>query len=527
MFKKIIIPVLATLILLVGGVSAKSLWEYGSFNERAGKAVKCGIIDNIDQYRGSLEQNVQLIKCYGFNKEAEYMQVLKDPWSQQELSGWYEFGATTGQRPSDFKTTLGESLSGTASTTEEITLSSVTTIDDHALTSADIGDFMCFKINPGASNRELICCSGGISGTTLQDCTRGYNFSDGLTTAARAKSHSPGETVIISNDDLYLATQYPSKDDDETITGTWAYGSTTAISRIQIGDGASTYDKRIYDYNGDTNMPFLSYDESENTWVYSNDGVSSTAIGSGASTYTAQAPIDITSSVVSLNTSTYWFLLEGTNNDLALGTTSSYGIYDLWNDRYNTTTTKPLDFTFSDDLTVSGSATTSGSFTFTNELCDGTYCRDSVFGKYYYASSSHSQAGTTVENVATTTIARGDMGTTGVLRFRFNGKFDRAGGGTLTFTVKFGDSDILVWSTSNDEEGIWIEGTISNDENASSQLVEYFGFDGAPGTSTATTSAFSIAQNTANATAFYITAVSNNGSDAFELNTFQVELIKK
>ena len=52
------------------------------------------------------------------------------------------FGAATGQRPTNFKTTLAESLVATASTTEEITISSVTTKDSHTLTTADVGDFI-------------------------------------------------------------------------------------------------------------------------------------------------------------------------------------------------------------------------------------------------------------------------------------------------------------------------------------------------------------------------------------------------
>lgn len=49
----------------------------------------------------------------------------------------------------------------------------------------------------------------------------------------------------------------------------------------KIGNEANN-DITVYASNGDANEPFWQYDASENKWIYSNDGVSSTPFGTGA-----------------------------------------------------------------------------------------------------------------------------------------------------------------------------------------------------------------------------------------------------
>lgn len=359
MIKKIIIPLVA-LAIVVGIVQAKQLWEYGSFQERAEKAVDCGIVLSVNEYTGSIDQNLPLLECYKEQKEfnGEYLQVLENPWSQREIEiGWGDpmFGATTGMRPSDFKTTLAESLSASASTTEEIDLSSVTTKDDHTLTTADIGDFMCFKINPNASNRELVCCTGGISGTTLQDCTRGYNFYDGSTTAANCKSHSPGETVIISNDDVWLMTQYPGIVDDETITGAWTFStSTIASTKLYLGpDGA-----------------YIWYDsDSQSIGFASSTAGTEVAFATGGTTFTAIPPISLSGGELKLNTTTNHFELSGSNLQLRLNNSLTANASGL------AVATSGVDFTWDNNTIFSGSVTSTGHFDVAEICFDGGDCR--------------------------------------------------------------------------------------------------------------------------------------------------------
>lgn len=72
----------------------------------------------------------------------------------------------------------------------------------------------------------------------------------------------------------------------------------------QVGSGANAVrigaetDSNIYFYaqNADGAKPFIAYIAATNTWVFSNDGASSTAIGSGASAYTAGDGLSLTAS---------------------------------------------------------------------------------------------------------------------------------------------------------------------------------------------------------------------------------------
>jgi len=315
---------------------------------------------NSDKYTGTYEQNNRLLKyLQGTYPVSDYLVVLIDPFSNQEVENPYTtFGADSGQRPSNFKTTLSRSLTATASTTETIYVSSLTTKDSHTLTSADIGDFIAFHINPGASNDEIVVCTA-VGTSSFTNCTRGYGFYTNAAVSGNAKSHSPGETVVISNDDTWLKTQYTANDDDETIYGTWSFASSTATSRIQIGGGNSTYDKIIYSYNGDVSKPFLMYDESENTWVYSNDGTNSTAIGGGASTYTAGDGLSLTSSDFDIDLATLSGLAI-TGGKLAVASSSDIIILGDGKAYVATTTPKTISGAWTFTGGVSGVANTGG-----------------------------------------------------------------------------------------------------------------------------------------------------------------------
>lgn len=61
-------------------------------------------------------------------------------------------------------------------------------------------------------------------------------------------------------------------------------GLTVLGDVINLGDTTTTNDKIIYANNGDTNKPFLMYDESEDEWVISNDGTTTTSVGGGGTT---------------------------------------------------------------------------------------------------------------------------------------------------------------------------------------------------------------------------------------------------
>ena len=60
-------------------------------------------------------------------------------------------------------------------------------------------------------------------------------------------------------------------------------------------------DITLYAANNDTNEPFLRYDASEDAWVFSDDGVTTTKMITGGSGLTAGDGIDITASAISVD----------------------------------------------------------------------------------------------------------------------------------------------------------------------------------------------------------------------------------
>lgn len=74
----------------------------------------------------------------------------------------------------------------------------------------------------------------------------------------------------------------------------------SGYNSIRIGDETDS-NITIYAQNADANKPYLRYDAASNSWVFSNDGTSSTAIGSGASVYTGGDGITITASDIDID----------------------------------------------------------------------------------------------------------------------------------------------------------------------------------------------------------------------------------
>jgi len=70
-------------------------------------------------------------------------------------------------------------------------------------------------------------------------------------------------------------------------SGTWGAlggGNVFDQNEIFIGDNTATSDKTIWANNGDTNEPYIRYDESEDKWVMSNDGTTEADVGGGGGT---------------------------------------------------------------------------------------------------------------------------------------------------------------------------------------------------------------------------------------------------
>lgn len=159
-------------------------------------------------------------KINNLKQEQYYNQISQEAAIQEALEE--NIGAF---RPSNYVGKLLTRLEeGGSETTFQTTPG--TAKDGTSLTTAKIGDFIVLTINPGAANEEKISASAvSVSGTvaTWSIINRGLSFTENVSLSNNKKSHAIGETVIISNDDHFLSTQYPSRDANETITGQWTF----------------------------------------------------------------------------------------------------------------------------------------------------------------------------------------------------------------------------------------------------------------------------------------------------------------
>jgi len=118
--------------------------------------------------------------------------------------------------------------------------------------------------------------ASGLSsdGKTITGAVRGVRL-DGLdlTTGdtSLAVAHNQSDTVWNAISGVFFSGLQGALD------GTIGTGGNS----IKTGDGTDV-DILWYAYNGDANLPFFGYDASANSFVYSNDGISSTSFGTGA-----------------------------------------------------------------------------------------------------------------------------------------------------------------------------------------------------------------------------------------------------
>lgn len=244
-----------------------------SKEDRAPLAVQCQIVQFSWQYQGTYDQNIALEQC------------LRDLEVFEPIIPF--LGATTPRRPTEFKTFLNEQKTERHSDTT-LKVTSVQTKDGFYIDPALLGDTIVLTINSGSSNSESILCTGLTTSTkTFSGCTFGYRFDDPLNTAPEnVKAHSPGEPVIISNTDTFLANQYFTLDGENTTTGSTTFrgnftiSSTTASSSLNLGPGNTAYNKCLIVQNGDTDKAYICYNETAGSdelgrFVISHDGVNS------------------------------------------------------------------------------------------------------------------------------------------------------------------------------------------------------------------------------------------------------------
>jgi len=339
-------------------------------------------------------------------------------------------GGNTPFRPSEFTTTLATSLTeGHSGTTLKV--NSITTKDGQTLSSEILGDVIVLHINSGKSNSEIVKCTGLTTATrTFTGCTFGYRFDTNTTATANVKAHSQGETVIISNDDLYLTTQYPTIDGTNIFLGNnYIASSTQDVVRFYM-----TTSTDIYLWANKATGQFGFATSSATERIFSESGT----------TFSVVNPMTLTSGELRLATSTAWFNLVDSKLSVATSTTSNFSL--AWNDKWLATSTIP-------NLTM-GNATTTGSFvvgsknvgeslTFGGDGSDGALNIttgtttidanfESIVVKNYSSITIADASGLTISNASAS-------GTTLILRSAgnctINGYIDMSGKGAATSTI--------------------------------------------------------------------------------------------
>lgn len=433
--KKLLFTIL--FLLIAAPVSAKMLWEYGSFDERAEMAVDNGIVANTSEYQGTYEQNISLLSVIENNGKIEHL------------------GAST--QPAAL-TTYNLAGSGVSSSATSITLQSLTIPqNDYLIQDADLSDTFYLTLEPGNKVRqEITSCTTVTQNTggtaTLSGCTRGLSPITPYTASSTLQfSHAGGSQVIFS-DPPQLFNLYPAKANSETIAGDWGY----------------------------TIIP-SSTDECTETDEFCTKTYIDNSVSQGAATSTESvAGICELATQIEMASSTDL----GTDSPLCLQaknattTPDVRGLYIPVADNDGYLNQQWLDL--SQDFNLTGSSTqasTTATNLYTNNLYLNGNDTDNLVGgnnadSLHIHNYSNLQVSTTtnytagvsqVPLTASTTIAANALGTNGVIRAKINisslGTFNNAA--TRTFTVRYGSSGgVSVVITNSSGGSITLKGYI-------------------------------------------------------------------
>ncbi len=313
--------------------------------------------------------------------------------------------------------------SGVGTTDTSITLVSMTLPDlSTTISMTNFGSIGYATLEPSTSKEEQISFTGitqNVNGTaTLTGVTRGLNFVYPYTSvSAYKKSHAGGASLVLSNTSGFYS-QFPAKDNNETITGQWTfnsfpltasttYASPTVIGWTKLSTTAASTTNPIAVGDNDPRVPTL-------TQAQALVGASSTP--SSSNPYADKAYVDYKVPVI----------FGGTGSDGALIATSSTITIDLGS---STVVTKNY---------TSVSITGTGAIAFTNAAASGTLVNFLVQGDFTATSSTSTAidlrnlgapggiGGT--HNTTSTATAGGEWQLTNVL---LSGT---AGGGAITTT---------------------------------------------------------------------------------------------
>lgn len=312
--KKLLI-VIPILIAIGATAVVASVWQYGSYQDRAEMAAMCGIFG----YRGTAQQNLskEVQDCF------------------KTFSGEY-LGFSVITR---YRTTLSSSMTSSQTT---IPVSSMKTFDGDTITMAMLGSKVYLTVEPGSNREEIIKCTG-ISGSSWTGCTRGLAFSgtDESSVVANRKAHNAGSTVVISNVH-YVYEELIDKDSNNTSTAKIISKDMLATSTMCLYD--TNYCFRVND-----GMIQWTVDNFTNSYNFTSSTISQL-------TASSTRAIGVTDSKIHLNIS----------DDGGLAFDSSTGYLETLLNNSITSGTDGLAVNTSTDFTWTGSNSFTGNNSFTS-----------------------------------------------------------------------------------------------------------------------------------------------------------------
>lgn len=183
------------------------------------------------------------------------------------------------QLPSGIEIRIRQDLSEGSRGGTTLIIEPIITKSGYRVVMSDIGDIGFGKIDQNTPREEIISWTGitdNGSTYTLTGVTWGINFHNRTgNVSANMKRHISGASFSINTDMHYIAQQL----DDYVLIDDF----NVTDNSIGWGDGTTDFDKVLEARNGTVNLPFIKYDETENKWLISNDGVNTYDITSGGS----------------------------------------------------------------------------------------------------------------------------------------------------------------------------------------------------------------------------------------------------
>lgn len=506
MKKTIGLLALAAAAIFAGSHVDATLYDYyreqgeklPSVEARKTDAEACGIYG----YRGTKEQNVLLEECL----RGQYLVELP-AGSGDEILG------VTPRRPTEFKTFLSESKTAAHSDTTVI-VSSMQTKDGFYIDPTLFGDSIVLSINPGRSNSENVKCTSFTTSTrTFSGCTFGYRFDDPLNTASvNIKGHSPGEPVIISNTDTFLALQYFSLDGTNIITGTNTISNIQTFSVFPVMDRVVTptgseqfATKRYADNLANVGSPTATFSGIGLLRIGTRNQIASStvidddnplAITTRFTTTTCDRSGQTTSTLL---VTTHTGLLHGGCVDASYGyswtgsstftasTTFTNGVHFAGGTTYTNVTTTAVTSTYIFGTVVSTTNLFIGSVQ-ANQLVNGSNVASTTHTHEHLKSFASSTKGvvavnnTTADtNIFSWSIPANTIGTAGLLWFRipittFDIEASGSAGEQITVNLKYGASTVASCVIDNNDASAltgyrgWIEGWLAGDGATNAQF---------------------------------------------------------